>query len=315
MKKISVKLFIISVILGTISCTNQGLKRNKSGLLYKIISDGKNPLVKKGEFLKLNFVQKLRDSVIYSSMDGMPGYVQVDSSSQDYSPAAIFSMLRKGDSAVTIQLGDSIERKSGRPLPPFIKKKDKITLSFKVLDVFATEDLLKQDREKEMQKERQKESTAIENYIQKNNIQVQKTAAGTFVEVKSVGDGPAVDSGKLVSVLYTGKSFPSGKVFETNMTGPHKDPIKFIVGQRNGMIKGWDDGLRLFKKGGKGTLYIPAFLAYDASPGPENKPFQNLIFDVEIADVTDAPAPKAPTHTIAPPPNIQKPSATAKPAK
>jgi FKBP-type peptidyl-prolyl cis-trans isomerase len=224
-------------------------------------------------------------------------------------------MLRKGDSAIAIQLGDSIERKSGRPLPAFIKKKDKITLSFKVLDVFATEDLLRLDREKEIQKERQKESTAIENYIQKNNIQAQKTAAGTFVVVKSAGDGPSVDSGKLVSVMYTGKSFPSGKVFESNISGAHKDPIKFIIGQRNGMIKGWDDGLRMFRKGGKGTLYIPAYLAYDASPGPDNKPFQNLIFDVEIADVTDAPVPKAPTHAVSPPANMKNPTSGPKPAK
>ncbi|MFI5151977.1 MAG: FKBP-type peptidyl-prolyl cis-trans isomerase [Chitinophagales bacterium] len=315
MKKISAKLFVICVVLGAMSCMNQGLKRTKSGLLYKIISDGKGELVKKGQFLKLNFVQKLRDSVIYNSLDGMPGYVQVDSLAPDYSIAELFGMLRKGDSAIAIQLGDSIERKSGRPLPAFIKKKDKITLSFKVLDVFATEDLLRLDREKEIQKERQKESTAIENYIQKNNIQAQKTAAGTFVVVKSAGDGPSVDSGKLVSVMYTGKSFPSGKVFESNISGAHKDPIKFIIGQRNGMIKGWDDGLRMFRKGGKGTLYIPAYLAYDASPGPDNKPFQNLIFDVEIADVTDAPVPKAPTHVVSPPSNMKNPTSGPKPAK
>ena len=50
-----------------------------------------------------------------------------------------------------------------------------------------------------------------------------------------------------------------------------------------------DDENTKFKKGGKGTLYIPAFLAYDQSPGPGHKPYENLIFDVEIADVTDAP--------------------------
>jgi FKBP-type peptidyl-prolyl cis-trans isomerase FkpA len=59
------------------------------------------------------------------------------------------------------------------------------------------------------------------------------------------------------------------------------------------VIPGWDDGLKVFKKGGKGTLYIPAFMAYDAQPGPGRKPFENLMFDVEIVDVTDAPAAAA----------------------
>jgi FKBP-type peptidyl-prolyl cis-trans isomerase FkpA len=93
---------------------------------------------------------------------------------------------------------------------------------------------------------------------------------------------------KQVSVRYTGKLFPSGKVFESNATGPGNEPFKFVVGQSQ-IIQGWDDGLRKFKKGGKGTLYIPAFLAYDAQPGPGRKQYENLIFDVEIVDVTDAP--------------------------
>jgi FKBP-type peptidyl-prolyl cis-trans isomerase len=280
-------------MLAAVACdNNQGLKKTKSGLLYKIMSDGKGEPAKRGQFLKLSFVQKLRDSILYSSINGMPAYVPVDSATPNYSVSEIFGMLRKGDSAIAIQIGDSIERRSGHPLPPYIKKKDKITLSFRVLDVLATQDLVMADREKEVVKEREREAKTIEDFLASNKITAQKTAVGTYVEVKTQGDGPSVDSGKLVSVLYTGKLFPGGKVFETNMSGAHTDPIKFVIGQKGGMIQGWDDGLRLFKKGGKGTLYVPAFLAYDAQPGgPSQKPYENLIFDVEITDVTDAPAP------------------------
>jgi FKBP-type peptidyl-prolyl cis-trans isomerase FkpA len=293
MKKISSYLLIISGMLAMIACdNNHGLKKTKSGLLYKIISDGKGALVKRGQFLKLNFVQKIRDSITYSSAGNMPAYVQVDTALPNYNATEIFGMLRKGDSAVTILLGDSIESKSGRPLPPFIKKKDKITLSFKVLDILATQQDFLADREKEAVKEKTTETKAIEDYIASNKINAQKTTAGTFVEVESLGDGPAVDSGKLVSVLYRGKLFPSGKQFETNMDDPNAQPIKFVIGQKAGIIQGWDDGLRLFKKGGKGKLFIPAFLAYGEQPGgPSRKPFENLMFDVEIIDVADAPPP------------------------
>ncbi|HMH35143.1 MAG TPA: FKBP-type peptidyl-prolyl cis-trans isomerase [Puia sp.] len=292
MKKITSYVFIISGLLAAMGCdNNQGLKKTKSGLLYKIISDGKGEPAKRGQFLKLNFVQKIRDSIVYNSAEAMPAYVPVDTATPNYSVSEIFGLLRKGDSAIAIQIGDSIERKTGRPLPPYIKKKDKISLSFRVIDIIPTQDLVIADREKESLKEKQRESKAVEDFITSKKINAQKTAVGTYVEVKTPGDGPAVDSGKMVSVLYTGKSFPSGKVFETNMSGPRTEPIKFIIGQKGGMIQGWDDGLRLFKKGGKGTLYIPAFLAYDAQPGPSNKPYENLIFDVEITDVTDAPKP------------------------
>jgi hypothetical protein len=60
-----------------------------------------------------------------------------------------------------------------------------------------------------------------------------------------------------------------------------------VVGQR-GAIEGWDDGMRLFGKGGKGQLYVPSMLAYgpQAPPGAKFKAFENLIFDIEVLDIT-----------------------------
>ena len=286
MKHISSYLLVCVALLAAVSCSNSEFKKTKSGLLYKIISDGKGQPAKKGEFLKVNVVQKLRDSVLYTSEGGMPVYIPVDSPRPVYSPTEIFYLLRKGDSAVVVELADTLQRKFGGQLPPFIKKKDKITIAFKVLDVFPSEALLTEDRNQEVAKEKDKEVKDVEAYLATNKINAQKTDKGTYVVVESPGDGPAVDTGKQVSVRYTGKLFPSGKVFETNTTGP--DPLKFVIGKGQ-IIQGWDDGLRKFKKGGKGTLYIPAFLAYDQQPGPGHKPYENLIFEVEVVDVTDAP--------------------------
>ena len=295
MKKISSYLLVGMVLASAVSCSNSEYKKTKSGLLYKIISDKSNPVVKKGEFLKLQYTQKLRDSLLYSTYDGgMPVYPQVDSARPVYSPTEIFPLFRKGDSAVVVELADTLQRRFGGQLPPFIKKKDKITITFKVLDVFSSPDAKQKDMEDELVKQKQREITTVESYLAKNSINAEKTTKGTYVVVQSVGDGPQVDSGKEVSVRYTGKMLPSGKVFESNMTGPGNEPFKFVVGKGQ-IIPGWDDGLRKFKKGGKGTLYIPAFLAYDQQPGPGRKPFENLIFDVEIVDVTDPkPTPPAP---------------------
>ncbi len=289
MKKINLLLLAFSAILLTVACDNHSLKKTKSGLMYKIISDEKNPVVKKGQYLKISYTQKLRDSVLYASTPSTPAYVRIDSGGTDsYSPVEVFPLLRKGDSAIIVQLGDSIQRRSGQTLPPFIKKKDKLYLTLRVLDIFDTEDQVTADRTVAMKSIHEQESKDIEDYLAKNNIKTQKTAKGTYVQIDSVGTGMAIDSGKQVFVRYTGKSFPSLRVFETNMSGPGKDPIKFIVGKKQ-IIAGWDDGLRLFKKGGKGTLYIPAFLAYDQTPGPGRKPNENLIFDIEVVDVKDAP--------------------------
>jgi FKBP-type peptidyl-prolyl cis-trans isomerase len=286
MKKISSYLFLLALMIIAASC-RQDFKKTKSGLLYKIISDGKGAQVKKGEFIKLNYVQKLNDSVLYSSYNGFPGYARIDSVGPIYNPAEMFTFLRKGDSAVTIQFADTLQRKFGN-LPPYIKKTDKVFLLIKVTDVFANQELAENDRKMEIQKEKDREDKILADYISSHKINAQKIPSGAYVEIASVGDGPAVDTGKQVSIMYSGKSFPEGKVFESNITGPHKDPYKFVIGKRK-VIEGWDEGLRVFKKGGKGTLYIPAYLAYDAQPGPNHKPYENLIFDVEVVDVTDAP--------------------------
>jgi len=292
MKKINSFLFALMGILLLSACNNQGLKKTKSGLLYKIISDGKNPVVKKGQFIKLSFSQKIsgvKDSVLFSSDSSLPAYVRIDSvSPASYSPVEIFSLLRKGDSAVVIQLADSIQRKSQQPLPPFIHKKDKIVLTLRVTDVFESEDAVQKDRQSGLDVFHAKQIKEVQNYLQQHNIQATKTTTGTFVEIKNPGEGALIDSGKQVSVLYTGKLFPSGKVFETNDKDDGQ-PIKFVVG-KHGIIQGWDDGVRLLKKGSTATLYIPAFLAYDQQPGPGRTPNENLIFDVKIVDVTDAPA-------------------------
>src|SRR4249919_3836028 len=151
MKKINSLLFAFLGILLLSACNNQGLKKTKSGLLYKIISDGKNPVVKKGQYIKLSFVQKItgvKDTVLFSSDSSMPAYLRIDSVPQtSYSPIEIFSMLRKGDSAVVIQLADSIQKKSQQPLPPFIHKKDKIILTLRVEDVFESEEAFQKDRQ------------------------------------------------------------------------------------------------------------------------------------------------------------------------
>jgi FKBP-type peptidyl-prolyl cis-trans isomerase len=292
MKTISSYLWVSLVLLGAISCTNSDFKKTKSGLLYKIYSDGKGPTVKKGEFMKANVSEKVRDSVLFATYGGVSFYTRVDSTGPTYNPGEIFPLLRKGDSVVVVLLADTIQRKSGGQLPPFLKKKDKIIITFKVTDIFASQDLLMADRAQELQKEKDREVKDVENYLAKNNIQAQKSTLGAYYVVETPGDGPKVDSGKQVSVRYTGKLFPSGKVFQSNMTGPGNAPFKFVVGAHQ-IIPGWDDALRNFRQGGKGTLYIPAFLAYNDQKGPGGKPFEDLIFDIVVDTVRDAPPASA----------------------
>lgn len=315
MKTIASYLLGGLVLLSAASCMHSEFKKTKSGLLYKIYSDGKGETAKPKQFLKANVTEKVRDSMLFSTEGAMPMYVPVDSPRPIYSPIEVFPLLRKGDSAVVIQLADTLARKMQGQLPPWLKKKDKILVTFKVLDVFASEDALNNDRNQEMAKQKDREVKEVETYLTKNNIHAQKQTQGTYVVVASEGAGPKADSGKQVSVRYTGKLIPSGKVFQSNMEDTAANSVyKFVIGTHTS-IPGFDEGLRSFRKGGTGTLYLPAFLAYDAQRGPGGNQFENLIFDVKVVDVTDAPPPSPMQMPMLPQGQQQPAGGGARPAQ
>jgi FKBP-type peptidyl-prolyl cis-trans isomerase FkpA len=277
-------LFLLMAAVMLASCSSN-YKKTKSGLLYKIFSDGKGPVAKRGQVIKLNFKQTLRDSVLQETYTSVPGYALVDSVGPVYNAAELFPQLRKGDSLIVVLLGDSIIKKFGPQAG--IKKEDKVKLHFKVVDVFASTEAATADRAAEFSKQKDRQVKAFEDYMAKHQNGVQKTAAGCYVQVKEPGTGAQVEVGKLIAVKYTGKLIPSEKQFESNMDGKNP-PYEFIVGTGS-VIKGWEDGLVMFKEGGKGTLYIPYDLAYGEQQGPGGLPYQPLMFDIEVVSVKDAP--------------------------
>ncbi len=109
-----------------------------------------------------------------------------------------------------------------------------------------------------------------------------KTASGLeYIEVEP-GTGAQAESGKTVSVHYTGK-FQDGKVFDSSVS--RGEPIKFPLGAGR-VIKGWDEGIALMKEGGKAQLVIPPHLAYgESGAGGVIPPNATLVFEVELVSV------------------------------
>lgn len=326
MKKTAFILSSLVVAILFTACSGGGsFKKTKSGLMYKIeSSDKNNPVVKRGQILKLHFVQKVRDSVLGTSFGKMPYYAPVDSVGPVYNPAEIFPLLRKGDSVTVVMMADTLAKKGGQ-LPPFINKKDKLVLTFKILDIFTADSLAEIDRTAEMTKEKSrmqaeaekqkvKDAADLEAYLAKNNIKAIKTPGGTYYEIQSSVNGVPADSGKTVSIKYTGYTL-KGEFFDSNMDSTKQvqkhpmDPFQFTAGVQ-GAIQGMLEAIVHFKKGDKGRLFIPSTLAYGPNPPPGGpiKANENLIFDIEVVDVV-APAQQAPP----PPPMVQP--APAQPKK
>ena len=163
----------------------------------------------------------------------------------------------------------------------------------------------------------------------------------------TVGKGAEGEAGKLWHLKYTGWRAADGIKFDSwddhrqPATGPDGkpklgpdgkpemgDPVPIAIPQGMGrVIPGFDYGLEGMKIGGKRRIFIPWQMAYGtraipdrperpgspASPGIPAK--SDLIFDVELLDVTDMPQPP---HPQMPgnrplPPGVPHPGAGAQP--
>jgi FKBP-type peptidyl-prolyl cis-trans isomerase len=117
----------------------------------------------------------------------------------------------------------------------------------------------------------------LQDYFTKNNITAKKTASGLYYVVTE--QGTPIQNGETIKVNYEGKLL-SGKKFDSSFD--RGTPFSFPVGTGR-VIRGWDEGIPLIGKGGKGTLYLPSHLGYGANgAGGDIPPYAILVFRVEV---------------------------------
>jgi peptidylprolyl isomerase len=98
------------------------------------------------------------------------------------------------------------------------------------------------------------------------------------------GKGKAAKDGDKLEVQYVGVTFSEGKEFDASWG--KGQPFSFTLGE-GGVIKGWDEGLKGMKVGGRRELVIPAEQAYGAAGSPPNiGPDEALVFVIDLKKIS-----------------------------
>lgn len=121
-------------------------------------------------------------------------------------------------------------------------------------------------------------------FLEKNKSKagVIETASGLQYKVITEGSGESPIATDEVTCHYRGTVI-SGDEFDSSYE--KGQPATFPL---NGVIRGWTEGLQLMKEGAKFEFYIPSNLAYGSAGSPPRiGPFETLIFEVELIEVTD----------------------------
>jgi len=116
----------------------------------------------------------------------------------------------------------------------------------------------------------------------KNEAEWEVMDNGLSFKIITVGTGEIAESGKSVTVHYTG-TFEDGRVFDSSVE--RNQPFVFQLGAGR-VIQGWDLGVVGMKVGEKRILRIPSDLAYGTrGAGGIIPPNTDLVFEVELLSI------------------------------
>jgi FKBP-type peptidyl-prolyl cis-trans isomerase len=273
-------------------------QKTPSGVAYSISGNSKTK-IKQGQIFKYNIEYKIapKDSIFNTTFGRIPGFMQFDTTR--VSPHSFLELISKcgeGDKVNFSLSVDSLKKLGLLEYNQFFRKNDLIKGRMEIVKVYKGEEEANNDYKKEMDQEQKREAKELKEYATKKSLKVQELPTGVLVVVDQAGDTLKASMGKTVRVFYKGY-FTDGKEFDSNMgpNAPNKEPLVFQIGS-GGVIPGLESGLAQFGKGGKGTILIPALQAYGiAGQPPVIPPYSNLLFDIEVTDVSlqapPAPAP------------------------
>lgn len=271
-----------------IQSNNITVQPTASGIYVIETEKGKGIKIDTGMMIKLHFDVALIDGKqVFSSRDRAEP-IEFECGKRFDTPGLeeAVRLLSKGSKAKVIVPSEMAFGEQGRGtlVPAFS------TLLYNV-EIIDIQSKAEYDKAKEAEKKNAEAKKAaaknaepglIQKYLKDHNITVKPTPSGLYYIEKAKGTGVQPTVGKKVYVHYKGTLLNGTKFDASRDRG--EQPFEFELGKGQ-VIKGWDEGIAMMRKGGKATLIIPSAIAYGDRDMGEIKPFSTLVFEVELIDV------------------------------
>lgn len=123
--------------------------------------------------------------------------------------------------------------------------------------------------------------------IKKTYPKAKQTASGLIYIIETEGKGKKAIGNENLSVHYTG-TFLDGTKFDSSRDRGQPMDFQYKV-QR--MVPGFEEALGMLGIGGKGKFIIPYYAAYGAAGRGPIPPYADLMFDLEMVNITPGVAP------------------------
>ncbi|AFM03202.1 FKBP-type peptidyl-prolyl cis-trans isomerase [Bernardetia litoralis DSM 6794] len=312
--------FFLVALVGAVSwsCDSKSKEGEHKGMKYVVRENGSGEKINDSSIVQVQMrVFNSADSLLQETYkEEIPALVNLrDSNNRKMPLVEILSKGTVGDSVTIFTQSDSIYKgQNAANRPPFIPVGSLIRQEFRVVKNYTMEEYLavqeqmkqkqqqmQQEYMEEMMKQQQEmqlqadsisktQVEYIENtyFVEKGIKNFKKTESGLLYTIDKQGKTD-IQKGDKVKVNYEGTLLETGEKFDSSFD--KGKPIEFPIGVGQ-VIKGWDEGIMLIGRGGKGYLYIPSNLGYGAQ-GSQGAigPNAMLVFKVEVMEeITKAQA-------------------------
>lgn len=156
-------------------------------------------------------------------------------------------------------------------------KKSSIAILSVIILVTAGIATLASCKKHRAEKQKKKDDKIIQQYISDHGLKASSTDDGLYYVITDAGTGKQPTMYSTVTVDYKGY-LTDGNVFD-------QTPASGATFALTQVIKGWQEGIPLFKVGGKGMLLIPSALGYGSQATGDIPKNSVLIFDIRLLDV------------------------------